>query len=329
MSSLTRVGVLRGGPGPEYMLSFNSGLAIINALRDHYSETYEPRDILIDHEGNWHIDDVAILPHELHSQVDVIFNALRGPYGEDGRIQSIFETYGIPFTGSSSLGSALSLNKSLAKNLFKQNGLKSPFFKEISSEEICLRPDKLTKELFQTLLLPAIVKPNNAGSSVAVSLVRNYSELPEALKEAALHGDKVLIEEYLVGNEASCAVIDDFRGQEYYVLPPIEIRSKKGFFGHHEKQQGQNEHLIPASFPLKVKNELAGLATKVHQLFGLRHYSKSDFIIHPRRGIYILEIDSLPSLTEDSLIPQALTAVGSNLQELVGHVLGMAMSKGR
>ena len=123
--------------------------------------------------------------------------------------------------------------------------------------------------------------------------------------------DSVLIEEYVPGIEATVAVIEGFRGQELYVLPVIEIRNK--------------EEIVPATFSSKIKEELAVFAQKAHRARGLRHYSRSDFIISPRRGIYILEINSLPGLTEQSLVPKALRAVGSDTHELVDHLIGLAL----
>jgi len=123
------------------------------------------------------------------------------------------------------------------------------------------------------------------------------------------------------------AVIEGFRGQELYVLPVIEIRPKKKFFDYQAKYAGQSEEIVPAGFSSKVKEELSALAQKAHRALGLRHYSRSDFIISPRRGIYILEINTLPGLTEQSLVPKALRSVGSDTHELVDHLINLALRK--
>jgi D-alanine-D-alanine ligase len=318
-----RVGVLRGGPSNEYDVSLESGKEILSALRTHFSDQYHARDIFIDKQGNWHIDGVPHAPEQAITKIDVIFNALHGAYGEDGKIQHFLETHGIPFTGSGALGSAVGMNKVLTKNMFQAHGIKTPRWKEISAEEIINNTDEVVRMLFNSWHLPLIVKPVSSASSVGVSLVRSYAELPEALAAAVIHGN-VLIEEYIPGIEATCGVIEDFRGHELYSLPPIEIRPYASFFDHVGKYNGKSEEIVPATFSIETKRELEDLARAIHRVLGLRHYSHSDFIIHPRRGIYVLEINTLPGLTSESLLPKALRAVGSGIHEFAQHLLSLA-----
>ncbi len=324
MSHRLRIGVLRGGPSNEYEVSLNSGAAVLSALRDRFEDQYQARDIFIDRNGTWHIDGIAVLPQDAIHKIDVAFNALHGKYGEDGKLQSFFEIHGMPFTGSGSLGSAVGMNKALAKKVLKDHGIKSPYHTEIPSAEIAGDIDALARRLFHSVILPAVVKPATSGSSVGVSIVRAYGEFPAALKEAALHSDIVMIEEYIQGIEATCGVIEGFRGQELYALPVIEIKPAAHFFDYEAKYGGKSEEIIPARFADQTKKEIEELAQKVHRALGLRHYSRSDFIIHPRRGIYVLEVNTLPGLTKESLIPKALRAVGSDIHELVQHVIELA-----
>ncbi len=321
MSHTIRVGVLRGGPSNEYDISLQTGGAVLSALRGPLAERYRAHDIFIDKAGNWHMDGMPVDRNDLASRIDVIFNALHGAYGEDGKVQHIFEVHGIPFSGSGSLASAVGMNKTLTKNAFKHHGLKTPHGKSIPVSSISENVEVVARELFQTFPIPAVVKPVSAGSSVGVSIVRTIAELVPALQEAAKHGDAVLIEEYIPGIEATVGVIEGFRGQELYALPAIEIRPKAKFFDYKAKYAGESEEIVPATFSTKIKEELADLARKAHRALGLRHYSRSDFIIHPRRGIYILETNSLPGLTEGSLVPKALRAVGSDTPELVEHLV--------
>jgi len=334
MSNPIRVGVLRGGPNSEYEVSLATGGSVLSALRGPLADKYRAYDILIDKAGNWHIDGMPTDQYDIAHRFDVIFNALHGSYGEDGKVQQILETHGIKFTGSDSLASAVGMNKNLSKNVFKNNGLKTPVGREVPSIEIngkvggtgeARGVEVVADELFRTFPMPAVVKPMSAGSSVGVSIVRTKAELVPALREAAKHGDSVLIEEYVPGIEATVAVIEGFRGQELYVLPVIEIRPKTAFFDYQAKYAGQSDEIVPATFSSKIKEELAVFAQKAHRALGLRHYSRSDFIISPRRGIYILEINSLPGLTEQSLVPKALRAVGSDTHELVDHLIGLAL----
>jgi D-alanine-D-alanine ligase len=325
MSNPIRVGVLRGGPNSEYEVSLKTGGNVLSALRGKLTDKYGAYDILIDRAGNWHIDGMPVDQYDIAHRFDVIFNALHGSYGEDGKVQQILEAHGIKFTGSDSLASAVGMNKGLSKNVFKNNGLKTPVGKEIDSSRVKEFAEDVAHELFMSFPMPAMVKPMSAGSSVGVSIVRTRAELVPALREAVKHGDSVLIEEYIPGIEATVAVIEGFRGQELYVLPVIEIRPKTKFFDYQAKYAGQSDEIVPAGFSSKVKEELSALAQKAHRALGLRHYSRSDFIISPRRGIYILEINTLPGLTEQSLVPKALRSVGSDTHELVDHLIDLAL----
>ena len=244
---------------------------------------------------------------------------------EDGKVQNILDIHGIPYTGSDALSSAIGMNKILSKKVFTDHGIKTPIHREIHSIDIKNDLDVILNDLFKTFVLPGIVKPTSGGSSVGVTVVRDFTEFPAALKKAAEHGHSVILEQYIPGIEATCGVIQGFRGQELYALPPIEIRPAAGFFDYDSKYSGQSREIVPATFSNKIKMQIEELARKIHRAFGLRHYSRSDFIIHPRWGIYALEVNTLPGLTEESLLPKALRAVGSDLHELVGHVLELAL----
>ena len=327
MSHRLIVGILRGGPSNEYEVSLNTGASVLSAIRDHWHEKYQPRDIFIDRSGVWHLDGLPTSPESIMGKIEVVFNALHGNYGEDGKIQHFLETHGMPFTGSGSLGSAVGMNKSLSKKAFKDHGIKSPYFKEISSERIEREADTMTSELFRSTILPVVVKPTASGSSVGITIVRDYTEFPEALRKAAKHSDTVILEEFIPGIEATCGVIEGFRGNDLYALPPVEIRPMTAFFDYEAKYSGRSLEIVPATFSNKIKSEIEALSAKVHRALGLRHYSRSDFIIHPTRGIYVLEANTLPGLTSESLMPKSLRAVGSDIHELVDHLIALAMKR--
>jgi D-alanine-D-alanine ligase len=327
MSHRIRVAVIRGGPSNEHEVSLASGATVLDLLREHFDHKYDPRDVIIDQKGNWQIDGEPSAQKDIVHKFDVAFNALHGTYGEDGKIQHFFETHGIPFTGSGSLSSAIGMHKGLSKKAFAKHDIKSPYWREISSGKIAHSSESLLNELFRSMTLPVVVKPISSGSSVGVTIVRDYKDLPTALRDAAIHGDAVMIEEYIPGIEASCGVIEGFRDQDLYALPPIEIRPKTSFFDYEAKYAGQSQEIVPATFSQKIKSEIEELAKKIHHALNLRHYSRSDFIIHPRRGIYVLEVNTLPGLTGESLIPKALRAIGSDTHELIDHLIGLALDR--
>jgi len=312
-----KIAILRGGPSAEYEVSLKTGETILNNLSE---DKYDLFDVCITREGDWYFRGIKTKPSEVLKQIDVVVNAMHGQYGEDGKIQRILETFGVPYTGSQSIPSAFAMNKVLAKQEFKKAGIKVPI-------DLVLEKDKYNVwEIFTSFPMPAIVKPVSAGSSLGMSLVRNASELEKAIQLAFEISDKVLIEEYISGREATCGVIDNFRGESVYTLLPIEIRpkSKNSFFDYEAKYSGQSEEICPGNFSNEEKRQLQELAKQAHQSLGLRHYSRSDFILSPRRGIYLLETNSLPGLTANSLLPKSLNAIGCSLPEFLEHLITLA-----
>ena len=310
---------MRGGPSSEYEVSLKTGGNVLANL----PEGCEPLDILISKEGIWHMYGLEKDPYQILKTVDVVVNAMHGAYGEDGTVQKIFERFNIPYTGSDSLSSAISMNKVLSKNIYKQNGLKTPYSMVIPSEKIT---KSSVREIYQNMIPPFVVKPSNAGSSVGIYIANTLAELEEAVTAAAKHSPTVLIEEFIKGKEATCGVIEDFRGQKYYALLPVEIRHGGEFFNYDSKySENGAEEICPGNFSQKEAKEIERLAVEAHKHLGLRHYSRSDFIIHPRRGIFVLETNSLPGLTERSLLPKALKAVGSDTKEFIAHLLQITL----
>ncbi len=317
-----RVGVLRGGPSNEYEISLKTGATVLSNLEQ---EKYNPRDIFIDREGNWHVSGRQIKPHDALNDIDVVFNALHGHYGEDGKVQHLLEVSGIPFTGSGSFASAISMNKLLSKDIYKKEKIKTPRFKIIESIS---KIKEGILDLIKAFSLPVIVKPVSSGSSVGITIVQNFPSFEWAIRHAFEHDNTVFIEEFIKGKEASCGVINNFRNQEYYALPPIEIQPHEGrFFDYEAKYKGKSNEIVPGNFTQAEKKEIERLAILAHQALGLRHYSRSDFIIHPQRGIFILESNTLPGLTEESLIPKSLQAVGSPLPHFLDHIIQLALSE--
>jgi D-alanine-D-alanine ligase len=322
-----RVGILRGGPSSEYQVSLNSGAGVLKALRENYDDRYHPRDIFIDKRGVWHMEGLEVAPHDVLHRVDVVFNALHGTYGEDGKVQHLLESHQIPFTGSGSMGSAVGMNKALTKRLFMDHGIKTPLARLVMSADVRDNLIGVTKEVFGMCMMPAVIKPVSSGSSVGVSIAQTMNQVAEALLLASNEGEEILIEEFISGVEATCGVIEGFRNHGVYALPPIEIRPHTGFFDYSAKYHGKSQEIVPSTFSPEVKRKLEELARTIHSAMGLRHYSRSDFIVHPKRGIYALEVNTLPGLTEESLVPKALKAVGSDLHEFADHIIQLALQR--
>jgi D-alanine-D-alanine ligase len=319
LSSKIRVGVLRGGPSHEHEISIKTGGQVLKSL----SEKYQPADIFIDRFGAWHFNGIVEAPVKIFKKVDVLFNALHGEYGEDGTIQNLLETFGVPYTGSGRIASAFAMHKVHAKNFLKSYGIKSPYHK-------LLKKDQLTKQvafdLWHTVMNPSVVKPVSLGSSVGVSVARSFAEFETALEKAFSQAESALIEEYISGREATCGIIDNFRDQNEYALLPVEIApTTSSFFDYDAKYAKGAELFHPGRFSAMEKTAIQDLARTVHRSLCLRHYSRSDFIVSPKRGIYFLEVNSLPGLYADSPYAESLLAVGSSLPEFLDHVLMLAL----
>jgi D-alanine-D-alanine ligase len=318
-----KVGVLRGGPSSEYEVSLKTGKSVMDSLGDRY----DVLDIFIDKEGVWHYLGMPIEPEKVFKKVDVIFNALHGAYGEDGTVQKLLDYFKIPYTGSTALASAVGMNKVLSKKAYKNINLKTPLHKTLSkAKEADL--EKEIFNLFKTFPMPVVVKPVSGGSSVGTSIAKTLLDLEAAVIEALKYSDQVLIEEFIPGKEATCGVVDSFRNETVYALLPIEIRkpAESTFFDYNAKYGGGSQEICPGNFTTEEKEIIQDMSRQAHQALGLRHYSRSDFIIHPKRGIYILETNTLPGLTSESLLPKSLKAVGCNLPDFLDHLIALALS---
>ncbi|MES2931027.1 MAG: ATP-grasp domain-containing protein [Patescibacteria group bacterium] len=335
---MINVGVVRGGISSEYSVSLNTGGNVLAHLRsDKLKDTYKAVDMLIDTDGVWHMNGIPADREKISRHVDVIFNALHGDFGEDGGIQKILDEWNMPYTGSGARASEIGYNKALAKEEFARLGIKTarhilfPAYQKDFDGPLQEYAVKKAKEVHDRLPPPWIVKPLSSGSSMGVHVCKTYPELVRAFGIGVNEKVSVLVEEMIEGKEATVGVIEGFRGQKAYALPPIEIRvpKHKVFFDYDAKYSGVSEEICPGNFSNDEKRELERLATLIHTGLGLDHYSRSDFIVHPKRGIFALEVNTLPGLTDESLTPKALAAVGASMPEFVSHIIELARNRFR
>lgn len=306
--SKIRVGVLRGGPSSEHEISLLTGA---NVLKNLSSDKYEAIDILISKDGQW--------PN--FSAVDIFFNALHGEYGEDGRVQLVLGKKGLPYTGSGVTASALAMDKWASQKLFNQAGLKVP--PAIMIEKSSLDP--IAKPEFG---LPWVIKPNSRGSSVGVYLVNNEKEFQPALDGAFQYDDLVLVEKFIKGKEITCGILENFKGEKYFALPVVEIvpPTDKIFFDYQCKYNGTTQEICPGRFDEKTTLAIQNAASLAHRTLGCRDYSRTDMIV-AEDGIYVLEINTLPGFTKESLFPKAAAAAGCSFDQLLKHLLTSALQR--
>lgn len=316
----TVVGVLRGGPSKEHEVSVKTGHAILSGLPE---DRFTVRDIYIDRQGVWHERGRVTSPERILPMLDAVLIGLHGEYGEDGEVQKLLERYGVPYAGTDSFGSYLAMHKVLTKEKAKDLGLLTPKYRFI---EQGTDTHEAAMDITRSFHQPVIVKPVRWGSSVGISIVGGFQPVRnaiDALLEAGSGG--VLVEELIRGTEATAGVVEGFRGEELYALPPIEIvPPDQDFFSYEAKYSGRSREIVPGRFTKPVQEELMSMARKMHTGLTLRHYSRSDFMVSPK-GIYFIETNTLPGMTSECLLPKSLAAVGVSFPDFLSHLVDLAL----
>ena len=313
----SNVAVLRGGPSAEYDVSMRTGKSVIEALSD---SSFNVQDVVISKNGEWIIDGFVRDPGLALATTDVAFIALHGAYGEDGTVQRILERLAIPFTGSNSFASHVALNKLLTKEHLRQFGIKMPRHLKVTRHN----PD-LTRVVYglSELFGPDyVVKPVAGGSSIDTHIVTGAGEVLRIVRQLLEHYEDVLVEERIHGREATVGVVERMRDTPLYALPAVEIvpPESANFFDYENKYNGRTDEICPGRFSSEEKAKLENLAKQVHSVLQLSQYSRSDFIV-AEDGIYFLEVNTLPGLTKESLLPKALEAVGCEYKDFLVHLL--------
>lgn len=290
-----KVGVIMGGVSSEREISLLSGREICKSLD---SEKYEIIDITINSE-----DEVM----EKVKGVDFAFIALHGSFGEDGRVQAILENLKIPYSGSGVLSSALCMDKNLTKKLFKVENILTPKW-------VLVKDNEFKFKSVESLGFPMVVKPNSGGSSIGTFIVKDEKELRNAVAEALSYDKEVLIEEYLEGEEITCCILNG------KLLPIIGILPKGEFFNFSSKYDAGGAEEIIVSFPKDITEKITKIVETCWDVFKLKSYARIDMII--KRGkIYVLEINTLPGMTANSLFPKSAKGCGISFTELLNKII--------
>lgn len=253
---------------------------------------------------------------ELCRMADIVFMALHGENGENGKIQAAFDLFGIRYTGTGYLGSALAMNKGMAKQLFLENGIPTPRGTSLKRGEDAAKIEACG------IHFPCVVKPCSGGSSIGVSIVHDKAEYERALKEAFRWENELVIEEYVKGREFSVGVID------FQALPIIEIVPVEGFYDYKNKYKaGSTVETCPAELSEQITKEMQGYAEKVAEVLGLNTYSRTDFLLDAEDHIFCLEANTLPGMTPTSLLPQEAKVTGVDFNQLCEKLIESSMRK--
>ncbi len=307
-----------GGPSPEHEVSLKTGEMVADALT---REKYEVEKFLISKDGEWEIP-----PQALKNHADAVFIAMHGTYGEDGTVQDILESVKIPYTGTGPLGSALAMNKFLSLRLFRDAGLKTPQSLLVTGNNWKDMPHSIVYRIRNYFEYPIVVKPNNSGSSVGVSVVKNEGGLDAAMHEAFHISREVLVQKFIEGKEVTCGVLDQGLPQSEFALLPTEIIPKRNnFFDYKSKYDpGGAEEITPARLHGYQLKQIQKAAVLAHRLIGCKGFSRTDMILTPKNELYILELNTIPGLTRESLLPKAAVASGINFPNLVEKIVHSA-----
>ena len=297
ITAQTKVGVLYGGLSAEREVSLRSGKAVALALQESgYMVT------LIDVGRD-------VVERLRQAQIEVAFIALHGAYGEDGSIQGVLEYLGIPYTGPGIMASSIAMNKIMTKRLLIAQELPTPDYtiSRPGERETAVPPGGY----------PLVVKPVTEGSSLGMTIVTDGEQLPQALEEARRYGPEVLIESYIPGTELTVSVLE---GQ---ALPAIEIRARGGVYDFRAKYtKGFSEYLVPAPIAAAVAGKVAGLARSAARLLSCgRGAVRIDFRLDMESRPFIIELNTIPGMTETSLLPQAAAAAGIDFKTLTDRIL--------
>jgi len=259
-------------------------------------------------------------------EAEIVLIALHGGAGENGTLQALLELAGKPYTGSGVMASALALNKAMSKRVFQHAGVSTPPWLLVEAEgplATALLAGEIPAEVM-ALGLPLVVKPNEEGSTVGLTIVKEWAATPAAFREAARHGHEILLEAYIEGRELTVAVIGD------RPLPIVEIRPRSGFYDYESKYTaGRSEYFCPAELPRALADRVQALGVVASRALDCRGVTRVDFRLDPNDVPWCLEVNTIPGMTPTSLVPMAAKAVGMSYEQVVQCMLDLALEEAR
>jgi D-alanine-D-alanine ligase len=297
-----KIVVLKGGPGSEREVSLASARGVVKALQELGATVYDL--------------DVNGSDFTLPDGAEFVFNVIHGTFGEDGDLQQILDERGIPYTGEGVEGSRVAFDKIATKEKFRAQGVSTPDFEVIKPD---VRP---------AMPLPFVVKAPRQGSTVGVYIVKSEEQIGPAIEGAARYDDVLLVEDFISGKELTVGIVGD------QALPIIQILPKQGFYDFANKYPflnpqagGGAEHLCPAPLDSATTQRVQQLALRAHQALGLEVYSRVDVLLSEDGKPYVLEINTIPGMTESSLLPEAAAAAGISYAQLCERIIELSLAR--
>lgn len=316
-----------GGYSSEFQISLTSGNVVYNTIdKTKYNlyqvHIFKEKWILVDDNQNEYPINKNNFTATINGQLiqfDVVFNAIHGTPGEDGLIQAYFDLIGLPQTSCNYYQAALTFNKRDLLSVLKPYGIKSAtsYYLNLGDE---IKPNKIVEKVG----LPCFVKPNKSGSSFGISKVKSIEELLPAIEKAYQEDNELIIESFLDGIEVSVGVIN-YKGK-VTVLPMTQIVSENEFFDYEAKYLGKSKEITPAPIATELKEKIENVAKRVYQILKMDGFTRSEFIIVNNEP-YMLELNTVPGLTNESILPQQANVAGINLPDLFENAIELALSK--
>lgn len=322
-----RIAVLMGGASSEREISMRSGKAVFKALQElGYNAMgidISTGDIQSSELSNSKSHIIACHPATLcnllkDKMVEVALIALHGGYGENGGIQGLLEVMGISYAGSSILASALAMDKETSKKVFIYHGIPVPQFAIITSSDLTTHNPELAG--FE---MPWVIKPATEGSSIGISIVKDKPSAMEAIKNALTFGQRVLIEKHISGKEIHVGILNNT------VLGSVEVRPKLEFYSYEAKYtEGLTEYILPPDIQTEILEKAENTALSAHKALGCKGVTRVDLLVDSQNNPFVLEVNTIPGMTETSLIPKIARHTGMDFKRLVQEILRDAIAHG-
>jgi len=302
-----KIVVVMGGPSSEAEVSRRTGKAILDAL---LSKGYNAEGL--------ELNPLSFVADIQKTNCAVVFNALHGKYGEDGILQGTLDMLDIPYTGSGVLAAALTMNKVAAKRAFVAAGISTPRYLHLFE-----RDKDIELKIKQAFSFPAVIKAIDQGSSIGVYIVNDEAELKKSLSEVFAYSKDILAEEFIAGRELTVAVWGNSEQQS--AMPVIEITTTSGRYDYESKYtKGASQHLVPAELSAGKTEEVQKLAADAFAVCGCQGVARVDIMLDKNEKPYVIEVNSVPGMTETSLVPDAARAMGVEFPELCEKILALA-----
>lgn len=302
------VAVVMGGPSAEREVSLNTGAAIANALREY---------------GYTNVVEIDLDPRNFgkqlaESKAEIVFNAVHGLYGEDGRLQTLLEIREMPYTGSGMIASVSCMDKVITKRMLRDAGISTPACLIVNKKESGIK-----EKIMQRFSLPVVIKPASQGSSIGVEIVKEENQLDEALANAFKYSRDILVEEFIGGKELTVSMMQ--KDGEVVALPVIHIAPHSGMYDYHSKYtKGATEYICPADLDEETTKKVQEISKQAYEVLGCSGVARADVMLDEEGNGYVLEINTVPGMTATSLVPKAAAAAGISFPELCNIILQSA-----